>query len=98
MHPRTQESLEVGVEGVYRPGSVLDIPRRPPWNYSMSKAEVEGQEEAMFEGYLREIYSNHKTENLSYFEHNLEVIVYTYSIVSQSCHWKCIVRTEPANK
>ena len=58
---------------VYRPGSVLDIPKRPAWHYGMSKAEVEGQEETMFQQYLRDIYSRHKPEELSYFEHNLEV-------------------------
>lgn len=71
-----QECREVGVDTVYQPGSVLDIPKRPPWNYGMSKAEVEGQEEAMFEQYIREIYSKHKVEDLSYFEHNLEVDEY----------------------
>ena len=63
------------MEDIYQPGSVLDIPRRPPWNYSMTKEMVEGQEEAMFEKYLRDIYSSYKSEDLSYFEHNLEVIV-----------------------
>lgn len=67
--------MEVGVDDIYRPGSVLDIPKRPPWNYSMTKEMVEGQEEAMFEKYLRNIYSSYKSGGLSYFEHNLEVIV-----------------------
>lgn len=30
----------MGVEDVYQPGSVLDIPKRPPWHYGMSKREV----------------------------------------------------------
>ena len=58
---------------VYAPGTVLDIPKRPPWSYAMTKEEVESQEEAMFDGYLKNIYSQHKPETLSYFEHNLEV-------------------------
>ncbi len=66
------------VDQVYRPGSVLDIPKRPPWTYEMSKAEVEGQEEAMFKDYLQRIYSSHKTKDLSYFEHNLEVCTCTH--------------------
>lgn len=64
---------EVGVDDIYRPGSVLDIPKRPPWKYSMTKAQVEKQEEAMFSSYLRSIHSQHRQEEISYFEHNLEV-------------------------
>ena len=30
----------MGVDDVYRLGSELDIPCRPPWDYSMSKEEV----------------------------------------------------------
>lgn len=63
----------MSVDDVYVPGTVLDIPKRPPWSYSMTKEEVESQEEAMFEDYLQRIYSQHKPERLSYFEHNLEV-------------------------
>lgn len=68
------------MEDVYQPGSVLDIPQRPPWTYQMSKAQVERQEEKMFEDYLRRIHSKHRPEKLSYFEHNLEVIHRTYEI------------------
>ena len=63
----------MSVEDVYAPGTVLDIPKRPPWSYSMSKEELERQEEAMFKDYLEKIYSQHRAERLSYFEHNLEV-------------------------
>jgi len=65
--------MEVCVEDIYHPGSVLDIPKRPPWGYHMTKEEVEGQEEAMFEQYLATILSHHRVEELSHFEHNLEV-------------------------
>ena len=30
----------MGVDDVYQPGSVLDIPQRPLWDYSMSKDRV----------------------------------------------------------
>ena len=65
--------MEVGVEDVYRPGSVLDIPHRPPWSYSMSKQQVERQEEIAFQEYLSRIHSSHRPNELSLFEHNLEV-------------------------
>ena len=53
---------------------VLDIPKRPPWNYKMGKQAVESQESKMFEAYLQEIYRHYKPEELSHFEHNLEVV------------------------
>ena len=39
----------------------------------MSKQAVESQESKMFEAYLQEIYKHYKPEELSHFEHNLEV-------------------------
>jgi len=58
--------------------TVLDIPKRPPWDYKMSKEKVESQESKMFELYLKEIYEHYKPEDLSYFEHNLEVSIIQY--------------------
>ena len=55
--------------------TALDIPKRPPWDYKMTKEEVESQEKKMFELYVKEIYSHYKPEDLSYFEHNLEVSI-----------------------
>lgn len=65
--------MEASVDEIYRPGSVLDIPKRPPWTYQMSKAQLERKEEALFERFLRNLHSTHRPEELSYFEHNLEV-------------------------
>ena len=67
--------MEVSVEDVYRPGSVLDIPHRPPWSYSMTKQQLDQQEESAFQDYLSRIHSNHHPHELSLFEHNLEVHV-----------------------
>ncbi len=61
------------MEEVYRPGSVLDIPCRPPWNYAMSKAQLQELEEKHFHDYLTGIYAKYQPSQLSYFEHNLEV-------------------------
>lgn len=68
-----QTTMEVSVEDVYRPGSVLDIPHRPPWSYSMTKQQLDKQEESAFQDYLSRIHSNHHPHELSLFEHNLEV-------------------------
>ena len=66
--------MEVSVEDVYRPGSELDIPHRPPWSYSMTKQQLDRQEEAAFQDYLSQIHSSHNPHELSLFEHNLEVL------------------------
>jgi hypothetical protein len=64
--------MEVSVEDIYRPGSDLDIPRRPPWSYSMTKEQLDQQEQSAFQDYLSRIHSNHRPQDLSLFEHNLE--------------------------
>ncbi|XP_073455014.1 guanine nucleotide-binding protein-like 1 [Aquarana catesbeiana] len=68
--PETE--LEVDIMKIYRPGSVLDFPKRPAWNYDMSKETVLSQEEKSFRDYLQKIYENHNPRDLSYFDHNLE--------------------------
>ena len=84
----------MSVDDIYVPGTVLDIPKRPPWSYSMTKEQVESQEEAMFEDYLQKIYSQYNPNRLSYFEHNLEVriaaaaihvlVSYRYNFLNQT--------------
>ncbi|XP_022239198.1 guanine nucleotide-binding protein-like 1 isoform X2 [Limulus polyphemus] len=68
----SQEALEVSYEDIFLPGSVLDIPKRPPWNYSMSKEQLEAREQKHFREYLQKIEQEFKSEELSYFEMNLE--------------------------
>ncbi|XP_014667040.1 PREDICTED: guanine nucleotide-binding protein-like 1 isoform X1 [Priapulus caudatus] len=70
--PLSEIALEISLEDIYRPGTAVDMPKRPAWNYSMSKEKVEAQEERMFMAYLDKIYSDFKSEELSYFELNLE--------------------------
>lgn len=52
---------------------IIDIPKRPAWNYSMNKEQVEGQEQVMFQKYIDGIYQRFPIHRLNYFEHNLEV-------------------------
>nr|XP_030053227.1 guanine nucleotide-binding protein-like 1 isoform X2 [Microcaecilia unicolor] len=68
--PETE--LEVDIDNIYKPGSVLDFPKRPPWSYQISKEQLLAQEEKSFQIYLENIYKNFKPNQLSYFEHNLE--------------------------
>jgi hypothetical protein len=43
-----EESLEIPIEQIYRPGSALDMPVRPPWTYDMTKEQLEQQEQIYF--------------------------------------------------
>ncbi|KAM4641107.1 guanine nucleotide-binding protein-like 1 [Discoglossus pictus] len=70
--PVSETELEVDIDQIYRPGSVLDFPKRPAWNYAMTKDTVLYQEEKAFKDYLQKIYESHDPRTLSYFEHNLE--------------------------
>lgn len=68
--------LEMDIADVFQPGSALDIPKRPPWDYRLSKEAVLAQEEKYFEAYVDSIHKTFTEDNLSYFEHNLEVHKY----------------------
>ncbi|XP_072286041.1 guanine nucleotide-binding protein-like 1 [Pyxicephalus adspersus] len=72
LEPVPETELEVNIDEIYRPGSVLDFPKRPRWNYDMSKEAVQSQEEKAFRNYLQKIYEMHNPRDLSYFDHNLE--------------------------
>nr|KAF6461952.1 putative G protein nucleolar 1 (putative) [Molossus molossus] len=72
LQPVSTEMLELDIQEVYQPGSVLDFPRRPPWSYEMSKEQLMSQEERSFQEYLGKIHGAFTSEKLSYFEHNLE--------------------------
>ena len=49
-----------------------DYPKRPQWNKSMSKTQVEANEAKYFRQYVSDIMEKHE-QNLSFFELNLEV-------------------------
>jgi len=53
--------------------NVIGFPRRPKWDYSMSRQELERNETKMFEEWMDSVYNQYPAEELSYFEHNLEV-------------------------
>lgn len=51
---------------------MIDIPKRPRWDYTMTKEQVEGNEKSMFEVYLSNISASYRGR-INYFEQNLEV-------------------------
>lgn len=71
-HMVSEEELEVDLTDIYQPGSVLDIPKRPLWDYKLSKEQLEQREEGYFKNYLDNIHSKYSPADLSYFELNLE--------------------------
>ncbi|KAJ3109391.1 Guanine nucleotide-binding-like protein 1 [Phlyctochytrium planicorne] len=67
------ESLEIGFKDLYPTSTMIDFPKRPPWSRSESKEKLEEREEKYFQEWLEETYRTWKKEDLSFFEHNLEV-------------------------
>ncbi|KAF9966314.1 Guanine nucleotide-binding-like protein 1 [Mortierella alpina] len=66
-----ESELEVSFEDMFP--NVIGFPRRPKWDYSMSRQELERNETKMFEEWMDSVYNQYPAEELSYFEHNLEV-------------------------
>ncbi|TPX68245.1 hypothetical protein SpCBS45565_g03293 [Spizellomyces sp. 'palustris'] len=66
-------SLEVSFEDLYAADAIIDIPKRPPWSYAESKEAVQERESKYFQKWLDAVYAKYPAEELSYFEHNLEV-------------------------
>ncbi|KAG0042338.1 Guanine nucleotide-binding-like protein 1, partial [Gryganskiella cystojenkinii] len=67
----SESDLEVSFEEMFP--SVIGFPKRPEWDYSMSREELEKNEHRMFEAWMDSVYNKYPAEELSYFEHNLEV-------------------------
>ncbi|XP_003217991.1 guanine nucleotide-binding protein-like 1 [Anolis carolinensis] len=72
LEPVPEAETEVDIEDIYKTGSVLDFPKRPPWSYQMTKEQLLAREEKCFRDYLENIYTTFQPSQLSYFEHNLE--------------------------
>jgi hypothetical protein len=79
-HRLPQTALEVGVPP---DDKLIDFPKRPKWNYGMTKEELEQSEKDEFDKWLNDIYERYgdtvqnsndgEKDELSWFEHNLEV-------------------------
>ncbi|KAI7880137.1 P-loop containing nucleoside triphosphate hydrolase protein [Lichtheimia hyalospora FSU 10163] len=68
--PKT--ALEIGVDAF---PDTMDFPKRPPWNYNMSKEQLEKRENEYFQEWVQGIYDRYEGQqsSLSWFERNLEV-------------------------
>ncbi|KAJ8672775.1 hypothetical protein QAD02_004035 [Eretmocerus hayati] len=61
--------------------SGLDMPKRPSWDFSMSKEEVEMREQRYFTEYLKKVES---ISDISYFELNLETWRQLWRVIEMS--------------
>ena len=48
-YPHFQTDLEMSVESVHGQDDSLDFPKRPPWDFSLSKEQLENQEQSYFQ-------------------------------------------------
>ncbi|KAI9008446.1 hypothetical protein CLU79DRAFT_777054 [Phycomyces nitens] len=66
--------LEVSAETF---AEAIDFPKRPTWDYSMSKDELDSREEESFKAWMADIEAKYGQQEdgreLSWYEHNLEV-------------------------
>lgn len=72
IYPCSDEDLEVDADIVYRTGTSLDLPKRQPWDYKLTKKVLEAREERYFKQYVDAIFKEYPPDQLSYFELNLE--------------------------
>lgn len=79
-----EKDLEISIEQVYPPDSVLEMPKRPKWTYLMSKQQLEQQENGYFTDYLAKIHEDYEDKQLSYFEHNLETWRQAWRVLERS--------------
>ncbi|KAF9917480.1 Guanine nucleotide-binding-like protein 1 [Lobosporangium transversale] len=71
LHFLPESKLEVSFEEMFP--EIIGFPKRPKWDYSMSPQQLEQNETRMFEAWMDSVYNQYPAEELSYFEHNLEV-------------------------
>ncbi|XP_019948555.1 guanine nucleotide-binding protein-like 1 [Paralichthys olivaceus] len=70
--PVSDKELEVNIDDIYPSEKGLGFPRRPPWNYEMTRESLLRKEEKSFREYLDDLHSSKPLGSLSHFEHNLE--------------------------
>ncbi|XP_076436315.1 guanine nucleotide-binding protein-like 1 [Babylonia areolata] len=68
----TEKALEMSIGSVFPTENPLDFPKRPPWDFRLSKTQLERQEQAYYSKYVQTLLMSHDPQRLSYFELNLE--------------------------
>ncbi|KAK9500051.1 hypothetical protein O3M35_001392 [Rhynocoris fuscipes] len=70
LEPVSEDKLEIDFEDYFP--SDLNFPVRPPWDFNMTKEQLDARENKYFLEYLKDIEKVYDTSQLSYFELNLE--------------------------
>ena len=88
-------ALQMDFQPMTKPDDVLELPKRPPWNYNMSREQLERQELHYFRSYVENmkkdyIKHSHKRD-LSYFELNLETWRQLWRVLEISDVILCVV-------
>ncbi|XP_067002632.2 guanine nucleotide-binding protein-like 1 [Anabrus simplex] len=81
LQPVPEESLEIDIDQYFPPE--LDFPKRPPWNFDMSREEFEAREQRYFREYVQKILEQN-IKDLSYFELNLETWRQLWRVIEMS--------------
>ncbi|XP_053737756.1 guanine nucleotide-binding protein-like 1 [Synchiropus splendidus] len=72
LEPVPDREMEMSINDVYPAGKGFSFPRRPPWNYEMTRENLLKKEEKAFRDFLEDLHSRNPHGTLSHFEHNLE--------------------------
>uniref|UniRef100_UPI003AABA097 guanine nucleotide-binding protein-like 1 isoform X2 n=1 Tax=Centroberyx gerrardi TaxID=166262 RepID=UPI003AABA097 len=72
LQPVSDKELEIDISDIYPTEKGLGFPRRPSWNYEMTREELLRKEEKSYREYLDDLHSRNPPGSLSHFEHNLE--------------------------
>lgn len=51
----------------------IEFPKRPKWDYDMSKEQLEERETKSFNAWLKDVEEKYAGQEISWFERNLEV-------------------------
>ncbi|XP_044216053.1 guanine nucleotide-binding protein-like 1 [Thunnus albacares] len=72
LQPVSDKELETSIDDIYPSEKGLGFPRRPSWNYEMTRESLLRKEEKSYREYLDDLHSRNPPGSLSHFEHNLE--------------------------
>ncbi|KAL4712096.1 hypothetical protein ACJJTC_008679 [Scirpophaga incertulas] len=70
LDPVPEKDLEVNPSDYFPPD--VSFPKRPPWDFKMTPAQLDAQEQRYFKNYVDQLQSSEHWKDISYFELNLE--------------------------
>ncbi|XP_061381859.1 guanine nucleotide-binding protein-like 1 [Danaus plexippus] len=70
LEPVSERDMEIDPSNYFPPE--LSFPQRPPWDFNMSPAQLDAQEQKYFREYIQSLQNSKHWKDISYFELNLE--------------------------